>query len=165
MSLNETCRDAFVAYASAGACASRADGHSVPSATERVRKAVRSDVLGVVLFGSCSRGEQRNSSDVDLLVVVPDSIRLGRELYQHWDEAEQDRSFSPHFVHLPKDPLSAGSIWYEVALDGIVIEERDYLVSRFLQRVRRAIADGYIERATSHGHGYWIKHPEAEDAE
>ena len=68
------------------------------------------------------------------------------------------RTVNPHFVHLPRDPLSCGSLWFEAALDGIVLFERDLAVTRFLQEdVRRAVADGLIVRKSSHGHPYWVK--------
>lgn len=118
---------------------------------------VGDELLGLVLFGSCARGEQTVSSDVDLLVVVSSPVQLNRDLYRRWDETSRLDNVSPHFVHLPDGLDRAGSIWFEVAVEGIILFERDRAVTRFVQDVRRAIADGKVERRYSHGHPYWVK--------
>lgn len=38
----------------------------------------REDVLGVVLFGSWARGNQRATSDVDLVVIVKEGYKRAR---------------------------------------------------------------------------------------
>lgn len=158
VSLNEYCRAAIEHYAD------RETGVPVESETgtwvSGAQHVLEDDLLAVVLFGSQARGEARASSDVDLLIVIADSHELGRDLYQRWDEEPLDDRVNPHFVHLPAVVRRAGSIWYEVALDGIVLFERDRLVSAFLQSVRREIADGRLQRRYAHGHPYWVKDEE-----
>ena len=114
-------------------------------------------VVGMALFGSAARGTMGPGSDVDLLIVAESSIPLSRSLYSSWDRVSEDPVISPHFVHLPRSVAAAGSLWYEAAIDGIIIVEKDRRVSRFLQQVRSAIADRTIERADAYGHSYWIK--------
>ncbi len=92
-------------------------------------------------------------------------VALTRELYRRWDDLCADRTVSPHFVHLPDGAASAGSIWYEVALEGIVLHECDRVITRTLQSLRRAIADGAVERRYSHGHPYWVRNTEAARAQ
>lgn len=126
---------------------------------QRFSAATDIEPLGVVLFGSASRGELRQHSDIDLLVVLPDEVRLGRRLYQDWDEAAaqqaEDREVNPHYVHLPRDVGAAGSIWLEAAIEGQVIEDRSGQVTRYLTELRRALASGRFVRAVVHGHPYW----------
>jgi predicted nucleotidyltransferase len=164
ISLNEICNvslESYVVNAESGLGDGPRSEH-----VETAIKVVGDELLGVVLFGSRARGEELETSDVDLLIVVSPSVALNRELYRRWDLVGVDDAVNPHFVHLPVKPQSAGSIWYEIALDGIVFYEHDHLVTRFLQDVRRAIADGSIKRRYSHGHPYWIKNREEEgDAE
>jgi predicted nucleotidyltransferase len=165
VSLNEYCSMAIESFTNAG----DADLHRSGAQGERwvadAEGVVGDALVGVVLFGSQARGEATPSSDTDLLVVVADDVELNRELYHHWDSAEVDRQVNPHFVHLPEGVAEAGSIWFEVALDGIVISEDGRRVSAFLQTVRRAIADGLLQRRYVHGHPYWVKNLEAANAE
>jgi hypothetical protein len=43
-----------------------------------------------------------------------------------------------------------------VALDGIVLFDRNLRVSRFLAHVRDLVADGRVQRKVTHGHPYWV---------
>lgn len=114
---------------------------------------------GLVLFGSTARQEAGATSDADLLVLVTPWMPLTRDLYRDFDE----RRFvvgalpvSPHFVH-PPDPDTAGGIWFEAALDGIVLYDRDGSVNESLRALRQAIASGRVRRRVLHGHPYWIR--------
>ena len=163
VSLNEYCRCAIESYTGTVTSEPRAANRGGPW-VDAARLVVGDDLEGVALFGSEARGEARESSDVDLLVVVADRLELSRKLYRGWDNRSgMDRRVSPHFVHLPSSVLEAGSIWYETAMDGIILFERDRSISSFLQSIRRAIADGHVRRGYAHGHPYWVK--EAVNAE
>jgi len=61
------------------------------------------NLIGIVAFGSWSREELREDSDVDVLVVVDDGVEIARDLYRRWDADPLDweaRPVEPHFVHL-----------------------------------------------------------------
>ncbi len=117
------------------------------------------DVRGVVLFGSAARGQLRADSDVDLLLVLPRSEPLSRQRYRAWDECLAGHSFereiNAHFVHLPERAEDAGSLWLEVAVEGIVLADEGGQVYRWLVELRRAIAAGRFARYTEHGQPYW----------
>jgi hypothetical protein len=120
-------------------------------------------LLGLILFGSTARREDAPGSDVDLLMVLDGTLPLSRALYATWDrllaecKPDQIREFSPQFVNLPMDPMAAGGLWYEVAVEGILLWERDWRISRFLASTRVAMARGDIIRREIHGHPYWLK--------
>ena len=163
LSLNEYCRTAIDACTDAEV---GNPGHG-PFGGRWVQEAQRvvGDALeGVVLFGSQARGQGRASSDVDLLIVIAATREINRDTYRHWDSSGPDRRVSPHFVHLPGDVSSAGSIWYEVAVDGIILHEENQKVSAFLRSVRGAIADGNVRRRYAHGHPYWVRNTGGTDA-
>jgi len=121
-----------------------------------------SDLAGLLLFGSAARGEATRESDIDLLLVFTPAVKLSRRLYREWDLLwdtldHDDRRASPQFVVLPEDVRAAGGLWYEVALEGLVLWERDLVVSVLLRRIREAMARGELRRAMIHGSPYWIR--------
>ncbi len=117
-------------------------------------------LLGVVVFGSWSRRELSERSDVDLLIVVGDQIEIGRWLYRKWDEAPlswDSHPVEPHFVHLPQPRARMSGTWAEVAVDGIVLYDRDLTVSKLLVDVRQQILSGRLVRRRVHGQSYWVE--------
>ncbi len=130
---------------------------------QKIRDVWKDDCLGVVLFGSVARGEETEESDVDLLIVLKKSTPLKRELYRIWEREVKlvpgPNEVNPHFVHMPESGLAdTGSIWFESAIEGIVLFEKDYLVSRFLSQIRKWILDGKVKHSFASGQRYWIKH-------
>jgi hypothetical protein len=115
-------------------------------------------LVGVLVYGSFVRGDATSASDVDLLVVVSPSVPLTRALYRTWDTAPPlwaGRTMDPHFVHLPRDGRTVAGAWCEAAIDGVVLFERDGVVTRHLVAVRGAIASGRLVRRSAHGQPYW----------
>jgi predicted nucleotidyltransferase len=155
LSLNELCTRAITGFVSGTIPALRAESTHEDPLIERVKKMFGSSLKGILLFGSFSRGEQRENSDVDLLVVLDNVIKLTRKLYTRWDEQEFDDRLSPHFVHEPPAIEGAGSIWLEASIDGIMLYEVDRRLSFFLRDLRHSIISGKYERKMAHGHPYW----------
>ena len=124
----------------------------------------RGDLVGVVLFGSAAREEATRESDIDLLMALTSEARIERGLYRHWEEfcqqyaGDQDvGKISPHFVRLLGSVREVGGLWYEAAIDGIPLWERDRQVTLFLRSVRQAMGEGKIRRRLLHGSPYWVK--------
>ena len=125
----------------------------------RARAVAGHTLSAVVLHGSWVRGEATAGSDVDALIVVDTRLALSRELYRSWDAQPitwGGRRVDPHFVHLSPDGRFSG-LWAELAIDGIVLFENDWMVSAHLARIRRAIAAGRLVRRFVHGQPYWTE--------
>lgn len=173
-SLNRVCIEKLQAErpscAAPGTAAARA-GPISPESLDEISLRWSDDLVGLVLFGSVARGEATENSDIDLLLVMRPEARITRSLYSRWEAFcresggmhDLDR-ISPHFVNLPRSVSEAGGLWYEAALEGIVLRERDCRVSRFLRSAREAVAHGRIRRRWLHGSPYWIKEFEGSDA-
>ena len=117
-------------------------------------------LLGVIAHGSWVRSEARDSSDVDVMIVVDRSVPLTRSLYRAWDSAAptwDGRTVDAHFVHVPAAGGRASSVWCELAVEGLLLSDRDGAVSTALIDVRRAIALGRLVRKTAHGQPYWTE--------
>lgn len=129
-------------------------------AVERAAAVVGGALMGVAVYGSWARGEPMETSDVDVLVVVEPSTPITRGLYRRWDQEPvrwEGRSVEPHFVHLPPPGLGPTGTWAEVALDGIVLLDRDLVLSRRLVEFRSRILDGSMKRKEIHGQPYWVR--------
>lgn len=126
-------------------------------------------LLGVVLFGSVVRGEERADSDIDLLIVLDQSRAIDRSLYQIWDaqiEPAVDSRYSPQFSHFPDPVKGPSSLWLEVALEGdVLFDNPERSLKKCLQKIRAQIAEGRYIRKISHGHPYWVRQEEKPHAE
>ena len=135
---------------------------SLDSAIVAVRRAgsfFGADLIAVAAFGSWVRGEAGDRSDVDLVICVAEGVALTRELYRRWDVEPlrwADREVDAHFVHLPDLQRFSPAVWGEIAIEGVVLFERDLLLSARLAAIRRQIAAGRIVRRFAQGQPYWV---------
>ena len=154
VSLNEYCARKLAAPT--GSLTRDADAIA---AVKRAAAFAGRDLVAVVAFGSWARDELTERSDVDLLVVVEERVELERELYRRWDLEPlrwSGREVDVHFAHLPDPERFSPSLWGEVAIDGIVLFERDLRLSSRLAEVRRRIVEGTVVRRQTQGHAYWV---------
>lgn len=117
-------------------------------------------LVGLVLFGSFARGEERADSDIDLLIVIHRTVPLKRTLYGPWDDEplfSNGRRIEPHLVHLPRPGARLTGFWAEIAIDGLVLFERGLTLSRRLAAMRRELLAGRLERRSAHGQPYWTE--------
>ena len=125
---------------------------------QRAQKLFGDHLLAVVALGSWARGEATTDSDLDVLVVLDQSVELSRALYGEWDRAPltcEGRAVDTHFAHFPISDQGLIDTWAEVAIDGIVLFDRQWRLSRRLAAIRRSIAEGRLVRRFSHGQPYW----------
>jgi hypothetical protein len=121
------------------------------------------DLIGIILFGSVARGEATAGSDIDILIVLEAGCGITRALYDRWDGMlrsrgnRSDERVSPQFVVLPSDPSQVGSLWLEVAREGIIVSDPSGRVARFLVALRDYILSGAVTRRVAHGHPYWVR--------
>ncbi|MFQ5744190.1 MAG: toxin-antitoxin system HicB family antitoxin [Acidobacteriota bacterium] len=154
MSLNEYCaRKLAAAPGNLGDPAAAA-------VVERAASLFGGALVGVAVFGSWARDELDEGSDVDLLVVVDDRVRITRQRYRHWDRSPLywgGRIVEPHFVHAGTADRRITGLWAEVAVDGVVLFDRGCELSRRLSHLRRDIVAGRIVRRRVHGQPYWVE--------
>jgi hypothetical protein len=155
VSLNEYCSRKLAAPTSS--C--MAD-QGLAAAVSRASSLFGDRLIAVAAFGSWIRGEAAATSDIDLLVVLDARVALTRALYRRWDEGPVTalgRRVEPHFAHLPDPTVVVGGVWAEVALDGVVLFERELQLSTRLALVRRQILSGRLVRRIAHGQPYWAE--------
>jgi hypothetical protein len=134
-----------------------------PGLLEAIGRKWYGQLVGIVLFGSAARGEAIETSDVDLLIVLESTTRIERSLYDRWDGVLRSRGrpgedrVSPQFAALPPSPEEVGGLWLEVAREGIVLDDRDGRLAKFLISLRDFVASGAVSRRKVHGHPYWVR--------
>lgn len=153
MSLNEYCARTLAAPLA---------GAEEPTASliARATSMFGAHLVGIVAYGSWARDELTVTSDLDVLIIVSSDVTLTRDLYRSWDAAPMEwdsRVVDPRIAHLPAPDDRVPGFWAEVALDGIVLFERGFEVSRALAAIRRRIASGELVRGTAHGQPYWTE--------
>lgn len=151
-SLNEWCSRALAAPGAAGLDAAA-------DVVLAVRARLGEDLLGIVVYGSFARGDLTLDSDIDLLVVLASSVKITRALYREWEDAVpawEGRQVDLHFVHLPDAARPVSGSWAEAGVCGIVVYDRDLIVSRRLIDIRSRIANGELVRRMAQGQPYWI---------
>jgi predicted nucleotidyltransferase len=151
-SLNEWCSLSLAAPGAAGLSAAA-------EVVVMIRAGLGADLLGVVAYGSFARGELAAGSDVDLLVVLSEGVKITRSLYRQWDgvvPAWEGREIDLHFVHLPDRDNPVSGTWAEAGVCGIVLYDHGLLVSRRLIDIRSRIAGGELTRRMAQGQPYWI---------
>ena len=128
-----------------------------------IRRAYGRALEGIILFGSAARGQLWKSSDIDLLIVLGQNTPVARELYRIWDDQLAGRfQLLPHrisaqFVGLPEQVGQAGGIWFEAALEGVVLVDPQLRLSRLIGLLRQEIVGGRVVRKLVHGQPYWVK--------
>ena len=63
----------------------------------------------------------------------------------------------PHFVNIGGAARRPVGLWAEVAVDGVVLFERGFQLSKRLARLRRDIAAGRLVRRVASGQSYWVE--------
>ena len=136
---------------------------AVGAVVDRAGSILGDSLMGVVAFGSWARGEEHAGSDLDVLLVAGEEVPISRGLYRNWDNGPglhwDGHEVAPHFVHLPSGSEEVSGLWAEVALDGLVLFERDVAVSRHLADVRRRILRGELSYRVAGGQPYWVHEP------
>lgn len=62
------------------------------------------------------------------MIVVAPALALTRGLYRQWDQGSPTvigPTLDAHFVHLPVDASHPGSVWCELAVEGVLLSNRD----------------------------------------
>ncbi|GEM_PF-1068566 len=158
LSLNQYCLEILESrFKKASAGLSSLLPHSKKISTKLHQK-FGATFLGIIFFGSRVTGQSTENSDLDLLIVLDDSVLLKRSLYQWWDEQHFESPYpvNPHFVKLPSEVRQAGGIWLEAASSGKIFLDPKKKLSGFIKKLLEAIEKDYVQRAWSHGHPYWI---------
>ena len=119
------------------------------------------DLLSIILFGSVARGKWNNESDIDLFMIFTNntSIKTGMnnqltkiisdyERKSKLKNSKGDRLFSTiqDISLLLKDLHTFRTIFYDIAMDGIILFDRYKTGFHFLKGIRKRIEEKGLRR-------------------
>ena len=115
-------------------------------------------LVSLALFGSRARGDAQESSDYDLFIVARD---LPAKL---WDRQlflrKPLKPFKESFSVIAKSPeefeAALPSLYLDLAVDGIILFDRDDYIAAKFRRIRELIAQAGLRRERIDGELMWL---------
>jgi predicted nucleotidyltransferase len=111
--------------------------------SERIQESTEIDTLvGVILFGSVTRGAADRQSDIDILIIVDGDLTHGRRISTSLARDIEEKPFDGNryefevLVETPDTAVSHGDDLKEIFDTGLILEQSDQL-----QEVRQDIYD------------------------
>ena len=121
----------------------------------------KEDLLSIILFGSVARGKWNNESDIDIFIIFTNksSIRtaINNRLTKIISDYERksklrnskgDRLFSTiqDISLVLKDLHTFRTIFYDIAMDGIILFDRNQTGFQFLKKIKKRIEEKGLRR-------------------
>ena len=136
-----------------------------------LKKNFEDNLLSVILFGSVARGKWTIESDLDLFAIVSNTysgeIQLSQKIIDLIIEFEQSHSvkddngkdISPSIQVISlflKELDIFRTIFYDIAVDGILIYDRNQFGAKFIKKIKDRIKEKGLKRIfNSDNDFYW----------
>ncbi|QXJ32282.1 nucleotidyltransferase domain-containing protein [Saccharolobus shibatae] len=134
-----------------------------------MKEEFKDDLISVVLYGSVARGDNRNDSDVDILIVMDnlprDSMLKRIRLFETKveDKLNLDEYWNKgYYVSLSpilKTPEEAGKIsplYLDMVYDALILYDKDEFFTKILQKLKERLTELGAERVRMGKKWYWI---------
>ncbi|QXJ35330.1 nucleotidyltransferase domain-containing protein [Saccharolobus shibatae] len=134
-----------------------------------MKEEFKDDLISVVLYGSVARGDNRNDSDVDILIVMDnlprDSMLKRIRLFETKveDKLNLDEYWNKgYYVSLSpilKTPEEAGKIsplYIDMVYDAVILYDKDEFFTKILQKLKERLTELGAERVRMGKKWYWI---------
>ncbi|PVU74588.1 hypothetical protein DDW11_05740 [Sulfolobus sp. SCGC AB-777_G06] len=134
-----------------------------------MKEEFKDDLISVVVYGSVARGDNRNDSDVDLLIIMknlPKDSMLKRirvfetkvedklNLDEYW-KMRYYISLSP-VLKTPEEAEKFSPLYLDMVYDAVILYDRNYFFTRILQKLRDRLKELGAERVRMGKKWYWV---------
>jgi hypothetical protein len=121
----------------------------------------KEDLLSIILFGSVARGKWNNASDIDLFIIFTNKSSLRTTINNRLTKIISDyerksklrnskgnRLFSTiqDISLVLKDLHTFRTIYYDIAMDGIILFDRGQTGFQFLKKIKKRIEEKGLKR-------------------
>lgn len=122
------------------------------------------NLVSVVLFGSVARGEDRENSDIDLLVVLKNlpQGRLARlsTIDFLWEKFSSEVAIHP-ILKTQEEARKRVPLYLDMVDEGILLFDRDRFFSRILEDLKKTLVRNGAVRKTIGKVRYWDLRPDS----
>jgi Nucleotidyltransferase domain. len=134
-----------------------------------MKEEFKDDLISVVVYGSVARGDNRNDSDVDMLIIIknlPKDSMLKRirlfetkvedklNLDEYWKMGYYT-SLSP-VLKTPEEAEKFSPLYLDMVYDAVILYDRNYFFTRILQKLRDRLKELGAERVRMGKKWYWV---------
>ncbi|ACR41410.1 nucleotidyltransferase domain-containing protein [Saccharolobus islandicus] len=134
-----------------------------------MKEEFKDDLISVVLYGSVARGDNRNDSDVDLLIIIknlPKDSMLKRirlfetkvedklNLDEYWKNGYYI-SLSP-ILKTPEEAEKISPLYLDMAYDAIILYDKNQFFTKILQKLKERLKELGAERVRIGKKWYWV---------
>jgi len=134
-----------------------------------LKEEFKDDLISVVVYGSVARGDNRNDSDVDLLIIMknlPKDSMLKRirlfetkvedklNLDEYWKMGYYI-SLSP-VLKTPEEAEKFSPLYLDMVYDAVILYDRNYFFTSILQKLRDRLKELGAERVRMGKKWYWV---------
>jgi predicted nucleotidyltransferase len=134
-----------------------------------MKEEFKDDLISVVLYGSIARGDNRNDSDVDLLIIIknlPKDSMLKRirlfetkvedklNLDEYWKNGYYI-SLSP-ILKTPEEAEKISPLYLDMVYDAIILYDKNQFFTKILQKLKERLKELGAERVKMGKKWYWV---------
>jgi len=127
---------------------------------EFLKKKLGDDLIGLVLFGSAARGEMRETSDVDILLIAQNLPEERYERIQFLRKGLPSAGLGHpvcFIAYTPEEFLSGfPSFYLDLGLDGIILYDTDGFLEEKLERIRQITKESDLIRKRYGKEMFWM---------
>jgi len=134
-----------------------------------MKEEFKDDLISVVLYGSVARGDNRNDSDVDLLIIIKnlpkDSMLKRIRLFEtkvedklNLDEFWKNGyyiSLSP-ILKTPEEAEKISPLYLDMVYDAIILYDKNQFFTKILQKLKERFKELGAERVRIGKKWYWV---------
>ncbi|BDB98483.1 nucleotidyltransferase domain-containing protein [Saccharolobus caldissimus] len=134
-----------------------------------MKEEFKDDLISVILYGSVARGDNRNDSDVDLLIIIknlPKDSMLKRirlfetkvedklNLDEYWKNGYYI-SLSP-ILKTPEEAEKISPLYLDMVYDAIILYDKNQFFTKILQKLKERLKELGAERVRIGKKWYWV---------